>query len=233
LPVTPKAVLLDVGGILIVPNHDRILAAFARGGFTPTIDLNRAHYAGAVQLTEERVRDVEWPLYWTSYLDAYITECGVPDELREEVHQHLDSEFALSELWMQVADGAHEGLRALQATGVRLGIISNADGTVEQMLQRLELVQLGPGPGVEVEVLLDSTVVGIAKPDPRIFDLALAEMGIEASDAWYVGDMPGFDVVGARAAGLRPFILDPFQHHLDADYDRIDSLVALAGLISS
>jgi putative hydrolase of the HAD superfamily len=230
---TPKAVLLDVGGILIVPNHDRIMAAFARGGFTPTIDLNRAHYAGAVQLTEERVRNVEWPLYWTSYLDAYITECGVPDELREEVHLHLDSEFATSELWLQVADGAHEGLRALAATGVRLGIISNADGTVAEQLRRLEIAQLGPGPGVEVEVLLDSTVVGIAKPDPRIFHLALDEMGIDASDAWYVGDMPGFDVAGARAAGIRPFILDPFQHHLERDYDRVDSLVALAGRITT
>jgi putative hydrolase of the HAD superfamily len=230
---TPKAVLLDVGGILIVPNHDRIMAAFARGGFTPTIDLNRAHYAGAVQLTEERVRNVEWPLYWTSYLDAYITECGVPDELREEVHLHLDSEFATSELWLQVADGAHEGLRALAATGVRLGIISNADGSVAEQLRRLEIAQLGPGPGVEVEVLLDSTVVGIAKPDPRIFHLALDEMGIDASDAWYVGDMPGFDVAGARAAGIRPFILDPFQHHLERDYDRVDSLVALAGRITT
>jgi putative hydrolase of the HAD superfamily len=229
---TPKAVLLDVGGVLIVPSHDRILAAFARGGFTPGIDLNQAHYAGAVQLSEERVRDVEWPHYWVSYLDAYITECGVPDELREEVHQHLDSEFALSELWMQVADGAREGLRALQASGVRLGVISNADGTIADVLRRLEIAQLGPGPGVEMEVLLDSTVVGIAKPDPRIFDMALAEMGLDPSEAWYVGDMPGFDVVGARAAGLRPFILDPFQFHLDADYDRVDSLVALARMIN-
>lgn len=229
---TPKAVLLDVGGVLIVPNHDRIMGAFARGGFTPAIDLNRAHYAGAVQLTEERVRDVEWPHYWTSYLDAYITECGVPDELRAEVHQHLDSEFSTNELWLQVADGAHEGLRALAATGVRLGIISNADGTVAEQLRRLEIAQLGAGPGVEMEVLLDSTVVGIAKPDPRIFAMALDEMGLDASDAWYVGDMPGFDVAGARAAGLRPFILDPFQHHLGADYDRVDSLVTLAGMIN-
>ena len=57
------------------------------------------------------------------------------------------------------------------------------------------------------------------KPDPRIFQLALDAMGIAAADAWYVGDMPGIDVVGARAAGLFPVLMDPFEFHLDADYD--------------
>jgi len=59
------------------------------------------------------------------------------------------------------------------------------------------------------------------------YDRAIAIDG-DAADAWYVGDMPGFDVEGARAAGLRPFILDPFQHHLAADYDRVTSLGELA-----
>jgi FMN phosphatase YigB (HAD superfamily) len=230
---SPKAVLLDVGGVLLLPDHERMLGALVRAGFTPSDEvLDNAHYAGAARLDEHTVTS-EWPNYWQHYLDAYITTCGVPDELREDAHQHLDSEFAVVASWTRVAPGAREGLRALEATGVRLGIVSNADGTIEQMLQAAELVQVGEGPGIAVDVVIDSTVVGVAKPEARIFDLALEAMGVDASDAWYIGDMPAFDVAGARNAGLRPFVMDPCQLHLDADYDRVGSLAELAALVSA
>jgi putative hydrolase of the HAD superfamily len=228
---TPKAVLLDVGGVLLLPDHERMLGALVRAGFTPSAEvLDSAHYAGAARLDEKTVTG-EWPNYWRHYLDAYITTCGVPDELREDAHQHLDSEFAVAASWTRVAPGARDGLRALADTGVQLGIVSNADGTIEQMLRNAELVQVGDGPGIAVDVVIDSTVVGVAKPEPRIFDLALTAMSVEPHDAWYIGDMPAFDVVGARNAGLRPFVMDPCQLHLDADYDRVGSLKELADLI--
>ncbi len=91
-----------------------------------------------------------------------------------------------------------------QRAGVRLGIISNADGLIGQRLGELEILQVGAGVGVEVECIIDSGAVGVAKPDPRIFHLALDAMGVSAGDAWYVGDMPGIDVVGARAADSSP-----------------------------
>ena len=183
MSTTPKAVLLDVGGVLFLPQHDRILGAFRRAEFTadPGV-LDRAHYAGAAALTDEAIAD-GWPHFWTHYLDAYVAEAGVPDDLREEVHQHLDSEFAVGQLWTRIAPGAREGLRALAESGVRLGIVSNAEGTVEQQLREAELVQVGAGRGIEVEVVVDSTVVGISKPDPRIFHIALEAMGIEPDDA--------------------------------------------------
>ncbi len=85
---------------------------------------------------------------------------------------------------------------------MRVGIISNADGTVAQRLAAQEVLQVGPGLGVEVECVIDSGAVGVSKPDPRIFEIALDAIGVDAADAWYVGDMPGIDVVGARGAGL-------------------------------
>jgi FMN phosphatase YigB (HAD superfamily) len=56
-------------------------------------------------------------------------------------------------------------------------------------------------------------------------------MGVAAADAWYVGDTPAFDVVGARNTGLRPFLVDPFQMHLADDCDRVASLSEVAALI--
>ncbi len=226
--------LLDVGGVFLLPEHDRVMGAFARAGMTPASEvLDRAHYAGAVAFPSDGGADVEWPARWRAYLDGYITECAMPEESREEIHEHLDSEFADAALWLREIPGARAGVRALAESGVRLGIISNADGLIGQRLTDLEILQIGPGMGVAMECIIDSGAVGVMKPDPRIFHLALDAMGVDAADAWYVGDMPGIDVVGARAAGLFPVLMDPFQFHLDADYARTSSLTELAGIIAS
>jgi FMN phosphatase YigB (HAD superfamily) len=228
----PKAVLLDVGGVFFVPEHDRIVGACARGGFTAAVEvLDRAHYEGARNFPVEE--ELDWPTRWRGYLDAFITTCGAPEELREDIHQHLDSEFADAGLWMRELPGSRDGLRALAETGVRLGIISNADGLIGQRLTEAGIVQVGPGIGTEVECIIDSGAVGIMKPDPRIFHLALEAMGLAPEDAWYVGDMPGIDVVGARRAHLTPVVMDPYDLHLDADYHRVGSLEELAQRIAA
>jgi putative hydrolase of the HAD superfamily len=226
----PEAVLLDVGGVFLVPEHDRIIGALTRAGFSVTVDvLDRAHYEGARQFPMHD--DLDWPSAWREYLEGYITACGVPDEMREEVHLHLDSEFADAALWLRELAGSRDGIRTLADTGVRLGIISNADGLIGQRLADLEILQVGPGMGVEVECVIDSGVVGVMKPDPRIFHIALDAMDLAAQDTWYVGDMPGIDVIGARKAGMWPVLMDPFSLHLDADYDRTASLDELADRI--
>ena len=229
----PEAVLLDVGGVFLLPEHERIKGAFTRAGFSApsSLDLDLAHYTGAARFTTDLDVDADWAGCWQSYLDAYVKACGVPEEDREEVHRHVDSEFADAALWLREIPGCRDGIRALADSGVRLGIISNADGLIGERLRALELVQVGPGLGVEVECVIDSGNVGVMKPDVRIFNIALDAMGVDASDAWYVGDMPGIDVVGARRAGMRPFVIDPLGLHTDADYDSVASLADLASLI--
>jgi FMN phosphatase YigB (HAD superfamily) len=233
-PPAPKAVLLDVGGVFLVPTHERILGAFTRAELPMSADvLDRAHYAGARAFPVTDDAQLDWPTKWRAYLDGYMTECGTPDDARDDVHRHLDSEFADAALWLRELPGSRAGLRDLAGTGVRLGIISNADGLIGQRLAEMEMLQVGPGIGVAVECLIDSGAVGVMKPDPRIFHLALEAMGIEAADAWYVGDMPGIDVIGARAAGLLPVLMDPYELHLEADYHRVSSLTDLAAIIAS
>jgi putative hydrolase of the HAD superfamily len=227
-------VLLDVGGVFFVPEHRRILQAFASEGLTPPAGiLDRAHYAGARAFPADGGPKLDWAARWRAYLDGYITECGAPEDLRDDVHAHLDSEFADAALWLREIPGARRGLHALAETGVRLGIISNADGLIGQRLAEAEMLQVGPGIGVPVECVIDSGAVGVMKPDPRIFHLALDAMAINPADAWYVGDMPGIDVVGARAAGLHPVLMDPYEFHLDADYDRVASLAELAAAVGA
>src|SRR6478609_1699207 len=228
----PLAVLLDVGGVFLLPDHERIVGAFARAEHPVAAEmLGDAHYAAAVRFGVDAEGD--WANCWIAYLDGYAEFCGVPTDRRDEVHLHLDSEFADAALWYREAPGCRAGLDELAATGARLGIISNADGMIAERLRARELLQVGPGLGVEVECVIDSGAVGVMKPDRRIFQLALDAMRVDARDAWYVGDMPGIDVVGARRAGLRPFLMDPLRLHLEADYDRVTSLADLAKAVSA
>jgi len=228
----PRAVLLDAGGVFLLPESDRIVAAIERAGCTPTNPrLHDAHYRAAARFTTDLDVEADWNACWRGYLEEYVDSCGIPDDFRADVHLHLDSEFADAALWNAEAPGCVDGLRALAGSGVRLGVVSNADGLIAERLRAQEILQVGPGLGVPVECVIDSGVVGVMKPDARIFDIALTAMGIDAGEAWYVGDMPAIDVVGARRAGIRPFVVDPLGLHADADYESVASLTDLASLV--
>jgi FMN phosphatase YigB (HAD superfamily) len=230
----PLAVLLDAGGVFVLPDSDRVLGAFTRAECSvPREVLADAHYRAAARFGLHVDVETCWSEAWLEYLQTYVDECGVPPDRRDEAHRHLDSEFADAALWADPVPGSREGLQALADAGVRLGIVSNADGMMGPRLAQLELCQVGPGIGVDIECVVDSGNVGVMKPDPRIFQAAIDLLGLEPNQVWYVGDMPAIDVVGARRAGIRPYLMDPLGLHLGASYDRISSLAALAELIAT
>jgi putative hydrolase of the HAD superfamily len=228
----PTAVLLDAGGVMVLPDPERILGAFARAECTVDREvLHDAHYRAAVRFGTHLDVEAHWAEAWTDYLQTYVAACGVPEDWQEEAHRHIDSEFADAALWDDPVPGSGDGLRALADTGVRLGVISNADGMMASRLAGLGLCQVGPGEGVEVECVVDSGAVGIMKPDPRIFRAALDLLALDPEDVWYVGDMPAIDVVGARRAGIRPVLMDPLGLHGEAGYQSVSSLTALAEVV--
>ena len=121
-------------------------------------------------------------------------------------------------------------LCGLLADRMAIGVVSNASGQIAEVLARSGVCQQGDGPHTPVRVIIDSHVVGVAKPDPHIFDFALEHFpGIERGRIAYVGDSVTMDIGGARAAGLHPILLDPHDDHLGADFDRIGSLMELIG----
>lgn len=118
------------------------------------------------------------------------------------------------------------------AEGRRQGVVSNSDWSVEQTLAAAGLCQAGEGPAVEVEFVIDSHVVGVAKPDPRIFGLALNRLGVGPEACVYAGDTLVSDVAGARAAGIHPFHVDPYGDCLERDdHQHATSVSALAELL--
>jgi len=224
-----EAVLVDVGGVLVLPDHDRMVGAFERAGVRVDRDqLDRAHYAGVAALTEFTEGDRE---IWAEYNRAYARACDAPDDALDDAVEHLLNEFATGEVWSRIVHGSVDALRRLGALGVRLAIVSNADGNAEQRLRDDAVCQVGPGRGATVGAIFDSTVIGVAKPDPRIFEMALEALAVPAAHAIHVGDTPGADVDGARAAGVRPVLVDPYDFHSGLDVERVSSLLDVVELV--
>jgi putative hydrolase of the HAD superfamily len=231
-----EAVLLDVGGVFHLPAHDRMLGALARLDIeADAADLDRAHYAGIAALGDHTAigHHGDGTTIWHAYNRAYARVCGVSDERLDEATETLLAEFGRGGVWTRQVPGARDALAALAARGLRLAVVSNADGTVEEQLRVDEICQVGPGAGVEVQVVIDSGVVGVAKPDPAIFRLALEALDVAPDAAIHVGDTPAADVAGALAAGIRPILVDPYDLHPEAPCPRVGTLAEVVTLLAS
>jgi putative hydrolase of the HAD superfamily len=198
--------------------------------------LLRAHHAAMAELDRrpgviEDLRDNEAPpaVVFAAYDRGLARALGVPEEKLDAATVALSGIFGEIGAWGTLVPGSVEGLRLLAATGVRLAIVSNSDGTVEQRLRAEGVAQVGEGEGVPVEVVVDSGVLGIQKPDPRIFHYALEVVGVSADRAWHVGDSVAMDVHGALAAGVTPIHVDPFGDCPGGpEHDHVRSLSELA-----
>jgi putative hydrolase of the HAD superfamily len=219
------AVLLDAGGVLVLPSHEPVAAALAEVEVEVEASrLDAAHYAGMRGLDEAP----DGAFDWRHYLDAYLRTLGVPAPLRPRARERLAREFGTSQtLWRRPTAGVRDALATLAASGVRLGVVSNAEGTVEARLCELAICQVGAGGGVPVEVVVDSHLVGVEKPDPAIFGFALRAMGLDPARCLYLGDSVRIDVAGARAAGMTPVLVTPEPDARSGSFPRIRSVAEL------
>jgi len=146
------------------------------------------------------------PLVWKAYFAAIFSGAGGPDERMEEAGRLLREVHARDHLWTRVAEGTEEALAALSEAGYRLGVISNADGRVEGVLEEVGLRR-------HFEFVVDSELFGAVKPDPSIFLEGCRLMDLPAESCVYVGDLYPVDYLGATRAGLGAVLLDPLGLH--------------------
>jgi len=234
-----SAILLDAGGVLVFPRPGLVWPSLRAAGLEPDLaTLERAHYH-AMAAQDIEAQPPAPGTWWRNYMLTYAAACGASASQAEQ----LATQIALrprSGSWAYAGLGVKDGLRALAALGLPLGIVSNSDGSVEGDLRR-QGICYGPAAagqeaeGVPMGVIVDSAVVGVAKPDPRIFGFALDALNVPASGTvLHVGDSLRYDVAGALAAGLQPVHMDPFGLCPVPDgHPHVRSLAALAELVSS
>jgi putative hydrolase of the HAD superfamily len=218
-------VLFDAGNTLIYLDHERMAsevgaalglpitaAALDRSADAATRAVEGAAGVAAGRTDRDRAR---------VYLEALFTGAGVPADRMDEVARTLRRLHEEWHLWCRTLAGTVEALDRLRGAGLRLGVVSNSDGRVEEALR-------AAGIGDRFDVILDSALVGVEKPDPAIFRAALAALGVGPDEALYVGDLYDVDVVGARAAGMEAVLLVADTAAPGPQCRRVESLVVLA-----
>ena len=220
------AILFDAGGILVLPDPTVLGPLLAYYGGDATVERHRrAHYYGMAVKSAAGSREG----FWDEYNLAYVESVGVPPE-DQVIAAHALGRTRSGLLWRWPIPESMAALRELQDRDVAIGVVSNASGQIEEVLARSRVCQVGDGHGCSMRVIIDSHVVGVSKPDPSIFDFALEHFAdIDRSRIAYVGDSVTMDIEGGRAAGLHPILLDPYDDHEGADFDRIHSLLELLG----
>jgi putative hydrolase of the HAD superfamily len=219
-----KAILLDAGGVLVLPDPTVLGPLLAYYGGDPSEQVHRrAHYAGMAAKSAAG-RD---EAFWEEYDRSYVRTVGVAEADVDAAVTTLHC-TRNAYLWRWPIPESSTALKALAGAGVPLGVVSNASGQIDEVLSRSGVCQMGEGPHVSMRIVVDSHLVGVAKPDPRIFDHALPHFnGVDRSEIAFVGDSVTLDIAAARGAGLHPILLDPYDDHPGADFERIRTLMEL------
>jgi FMN phosphatase YigB (HAD superfamily) len=214
------AVSLDVGGVLVVPDHGTLAGALSRAGVT--FDRDRfgiGHYL-AMAAMDDAQSGAE---VFTDYVGGFAAAVGVPEADHVTAHDALLA-VLFTPVWCQPVPGSRAALSAFVEAGLRLAVTSNSDGTVADHLRRHEWLQVGDGPGVAVEVVTDSGAVGVAKPDPRLFQATIDGLGLPPERILHIGDAVGYDVEGAAAVGMQAIHMDPFDVCRSTDHPHVRAL---------
>jgi FMN phosphatase YigB (HAD superfamily) len=245
----PEALLLDCGGTLSWPPFDRVRAMLVEltgvemAEESPYEGFYRSSHALEMYQREHGGLPADDPIelqHWlylvgfrlTGYDEVWTWEC-TEELLRREGRMGVwDHTFP----WVSAA------LARLCEAGLQLAVVSNSDGQVARLLERLGYAQY-------LDAIVDSHVEGIAKPDARLFHIALERLGRDdlvkqARDCaagrgprppvLHVGDHFRADYLGAREAGLNACLIDPFDLYPEvAQETRVKSLTELTVLLAS
>jgi HAD superfamily hydrolase (TIGR01509 family) len=222
-----QTLFLDAGGVLVNPNWHRVSDALARHG----VAVPAAHMAEAEPRAKKRldtgdtIRATNDQQRGWTYFNLVLTEAGVAlSDATAAALAELHTYHQTYNLWETVPDEVMPALAAFRASGRRLVVLSNANGTLHRAFDRLGLT-------TSFDVIFDSYQEGVEKPDPRFFHIALERSGAEAATTMHVGDLYHVDVAGARAAGLTPALLDVGGLYPDCDCLRVRSLTELVKVL--
>ena len=225
-----ETMFLDVGNTLVSMDYAWIADELAKRGVVVPFDrLQRAEAASRPTISRSIVghASTEGLTTLELYLNTILTKLGVAPEQRGELVRELVPVFrgpGREKLWSYVLPGVPEALEELRALGLRLVVVSNSDGSVEQVL-----VNLGMRP--YLERVFDSHIVGYEKPDPRFFQHALDETDANSATTLHIGDIYAADIEGGRAAGVHTALVDPFDDWEGVDCTRFRDLTEASKVI--
>jgi len=213
-----KALLFDFGGTLAFLDFELLAREFSREGRKlDALALEHAEYEGRAAIDRHLMSDANRQANNSAYeafFRGWMKAAGIPDEEFVECAAKFRTIHDEASLWRVVRPGTFEALEAFKSAGYKLAIVSNAEGQVEADAKRFGLAKY-------FDVIIDSHIVGVAKPDPRIFQITLERLGVGPDEVRFAGDIYSIDVAGARAAGIEARLVDQLQRYTWVEHEKI------------
>jgi HAD superfamily hydrolase (TIGR01509 family) len=212
-------IFFDAGNTLVFANPERTLAALQARGVRPRPEqLHAAERQAKAELDRNHAAAAGYTdrQYWDAYFTSLLSALGIQDQ---QLHEALVAASRTSGNWDVVRPGTREILLQL-ARQYRLGVISNSDGGMENLLRRCGLGECFAG-------YTDSGRVGCEKPHPAIFQAALQQLAAQPQHSLYVGDVYSVDYLGATRAGMQAMLFDVSGAYRESGLPRVESLQEL------
>jgi HAD superfamily hydrolase (TIGR01549 family) len=218
-----KFIFFDVGNTLLFPNRERIHAPLTERGFSPDGELLRN-----LECTVKNQFDAGMAKngstdhsFWWMFYSRLLQDIGIEDDI---LRDHLVETIRQSANWDIIPTGTREHLQRI-ASQYSIHVISNADGKIEDVLDRCGIADC-------FDTITDSGLVGYEKPHPEIFRQALQNANAAPEESLYVGDMYSVDYLGATGAGMQGLLMDvPGAYH-ERGVPRVESLDELLTYLS-
>jgi putative hydrolase of the HAD superfamily len=215
-----KALLFDFGGTLAFLDYELLAREFSRDGRKlDPLALEHAEYAGRAAIDRHLMGDGNKVVSggYEQFFRGWMEAAGIPELELPECSAKFLAIHRAATLWRVVRPGTFEALEAFKSAGYKLAIVSNAEGQVEADAKRFGLAPY-------FDVIVDSHVVGVAKPDPRIFRIALERLSVGPDEVRFAGDIYSIDVEGARAAGIEARLIDQHRRYTWVEHEKIQHI---------
>lgn len=230
-----RAIFFDAGNTLLYPRLDDRARDLTEAGFPASIK----DFHAAERVAKEKLDVWLWPqirkgevprtidhYYWAEYLAALMNQVGAPQSEHARLVQLLVKGFGNIRSWSVVMPETPSYLASLKDKGYFLGVISNSIGTIEDQLRHEGLRDY-------FQAVFDSAIVGVEKPHPEIFQMALNRAGVEGGEAVFVGDTNATDMGGAQLAGLHGVLIDRIDAYPHAVGPKIKFLPELDAVLKN
>lgn len=211
---------LDAGNTIVFLDHQAVADVVSAHGHPIDARALQAVEGSAKRRYEALMRQgVSHEDGWGLYLVTLLAAAGIGETHARALVVPLRRAHDAMNLWRRVPEGLHDALARLKEAGIHVSVISNSEGALPALFEKVGLAPF-------VEQVIDSHHEGVRKPDPELFVRALTRTGQHAASSVYLGDIPGVDVAGANAAGIRAVLIDPLGFYPDFHGDKLPSVVA-------
>ena len=215
-----RAVLFDVDFTLAKPGPDLGPEGYQRLGERFELTLDPARYdearEAAIETLEKHPELDHDEEVWVAFTEQIIRGMGGDAERAYECAVEMTRAWEHSENF-ELYEDVLPTLEWLREHGLKIGLISNTGRDLDAFVAHHKL---------DIDAALSSRVHGKVKPDPSIFRAVLERLELEPSEAVMIGDSIEDDIEGARALGMRAFLLDRRERFPEIE-ERLPDLRAL------